>query len=187
MQERQLLILDLDETLVFASELPLAHAHDHALAPYYLYRRPYLSAFLRHVAARFEVAVWTSSSPNYARGVCETIFADQAAPAFIWARDRCTPRRDLELDTWADAKYLRKLKRHGYPLEKIIMVDDSPEKHRQNFGNLVQVAPFMGQPDDEELPYLAAYLEQLRAVENVRKVEKRHWRTHVEAPLSLLW
>ena len=57
-----------------------------------------------------------------------------------------------------------------------MVVDDSPEKHTRNYGNLVQVTPFMRDPNDGELPHLATYLAQLAALPDVRKVEKRQWR-----------
>ena len=184
MHDQQLLILDLDETLLFADEKPLDRAPDHEVEPYFIYRRPFLGQFLAHVSQLFEIAVWTSSSPAYARAVCSAIFPSDLAPAFVWASDRCTPKRNLESDSWSHAKHLSKLKRRGYDLRKVLVVDDSPEKHTRNFGNLVRVEPYFGGTEDDELRYLAAYLEQLSAVPNVRAIEKRRWRTHISAPID---
>ena len=55
------------------------------------------------------------------------------------------------------------------------MVDDSPEKHRGNYGNLVRVAPYFGAVEDDELPRLAAYLEAIADVADYRRLEKRFW------------
>ena len=101
---------------------------------------------------------------------------------FVWASDRCTPTRNLELDSWSSAKHLSKLKRRGYDLRKVVVVDDSPEKHTKNYGNLVRVEPYFGDLDDRELKYLAAYLELLSREVNVRNVEKRNWRKHITNP-----
>ena len=184
MQSQKLLVLDLDETLLFADEKPIDRPHDHHVAPYYIYRRPYLEPFLAHVSKLFEIAVWTSSSPAYARAVCSHIFTEQFKPTFIWASDRCTPKRNVELDSWSSAKHLRKLKRKGYDLRNVLVVDDSPEKHTQNYGNLICIEPYFGNPADEELRFLATYLEHLASVPNVRKVEKRRWRHHFSTPAT---
>jgi RNA polymerase II subunit A small phosphatase-like protein len=174
--ERLLLVLDLDETLMHATERPLLHAADHELPPYFLYRRPGLTEFIDTVSSGFRLAVWTSSSPGYARAVCQWIFPDPNRLEFVWASDRCTPTRDFDTDSWCQAKPLKKLKRLGYDLNRVLVVDDSPEKHTRNYGNLVQVAPFLGDPDDNELSHLAMYLTRLAAEPNVRRLEKRFWR-----------
>jgi len=67
-------------------------------------------------------------------------------------------------------------KRRGYALERVLVVDDSPEKHTRNYGNLVRVEPFLGDPSDDELSHLARYLPTLAKAENVRSIEKRRWR-----------
>jgi RNA polymerase II subunit A small phosphatase-like protein len=174
--DKPLLILDLDETLVHASEVPLARAPDFVVASYALYLRPGVAAFLDHVAQHYALAVWTSSSPLYARAVVDHVFADPTSLAFVWASDRCTLRRDLERDTWDQTKPLRKLRRRGYDLRRVLVVDDSPEKHTRNYVNLVIVRPFEGDPADDELASLSRYLEQLAAAPDFRRVEKRGWR-----------
>ncbi|MDQ1832347.1 NIF family HAD-type phosphatase [Massilia scottii] len=62
---RRLLIFDLDETLVHASELPLAHPCDFEVAPYLLYQRPFARELIDFAAERFDLAVWSSSSAAY--------------------------------------------------------------------------------------------------------------------------
>lgn len=73
-------------------------------------------------------------------------------------------------------KDLKTIRRVGYELERVIVVDDTAKKHERNYGNLVRVRPFEGQLDDDELLYLATYLETLAGVDDVRVVEKRGWR-----------
>lgn len=85
-------------------------------------------------------------------------------------------RRDLETDTWSNTKPLQKLRRRGYDLNRILVVDDSPEKHTRNYGNLIHVAPYEGDPSDDELFHLSRYLEQIAQEPDVRRIEKRNWR-----------
>jgi carboxy-terminal domain RNA polymerase II polypeptide A small phosphatase len=180
-RDRHLLVLDLDETLLFASEHTLQRSSDFRAGHYFVYRRPGLAGFLRKMSALFEVAVWTSSSPAYAHAVCTEVFGDLPAPAFVWAADRCTLKRHLESDSWSHAKHLSKLKRRGYELSRVLMVDDSPEKHLRNYGNLVRVSPYYGGEGDDELHWLGLYLAGLTQVMDIRTIEKREWRRRVQA------
>jgi RNA polymerase II subunit A small phosphatase-like protein len=173
---RKLLVLDLDETLIYANEQALDRPADLRIAAYHVYLRPGIERFLIGVSESYRLAVWTSSSPAYATAVCQALFADRIALDFVWGRDRCTPTRDFALDTWCFSKRLKKLRPRGYKLEQVVVVDDSPEKHTKNYGNLVQVLPFEGDLSDTELELLLPYLVRLSTVENVRAVEKRGWR-----------
>ena len=176
MSEQHLLVLDLDETLIFASREPLVRDPDHVVGPYSVYHRPGLASFLDFAFERFNVAVWTSSSPAYARGVCEAIFPDQSLLAFVWASDRCTMRRDIDADQWVQVKNFAKLRRRGFNLDRVLVVDDSPEKHIKNYGNLVLVRPYYGETEDDELHALSSYLAKLSSLPDVRSLEKRNWR-----------
>jgi len=178
--ERHLLILDLDETLVHATSVHLARSPDFEIPPYVLYLRPGVLDFLDWVLTCFRVAVWTSSSPKYAEIVTNILFDDPSKLEFVWARNRCTPRRDFERDIWWDSKSLHKVKRRGYDLRHVLAIDDNPEKYARNYGNLVAVSPYQGSADDDELHYLRRYLEQLMLHPNVRNIEKRAWRRRME-------
>ncbi|MFN3651133.1 MAG: NIF family HAD-type phosphatase [Armatimonadota bacterium] len=174
--DQHLLILDLDETLIYGTEAPLERPHDFRIGPYFVYRRPYLTDFLSTVDDWFELAVWSSASPGYVAGVVGGVFPDPGRLRFIWASDRCTQRFDADRRGYYWLKNLNKAKRAGYPLERILVVDDSAEKLELHYGNLLRVRPFTGQADDTELRDLLPFLDRLRSVENVRRVEKRFWR-----------
>jgi carboxy-terminal domain RNA polymerase II polypeptide A small phosphatase len=73
-------------------------------------------------------------------------------------------------------KRLDKLKKKGFRLEQILIIDDSPEKARANYGNAIHIKEFTGDPNDCELRYLYDYLLTLKTVQNVRTIEKRGWR-----------
>lgn len=175
---RILLILDLDETLLFATDTPIGMEPVHRVFGYDIHWRPGLATFVQHVSRRFRLAVWTSSSGDYADAVCERIFPEISRLEFIWARDRCTRKFDHEIQEAYYAKHLRKLMSYGYELERVLVVDDSPEKHSRNYGNLIQVRSFEGDPNDDELVFLATYLEEFAVLPgDVRRPEKRGWRS----------
>ena len=80
---KKLLILDIDETLIHASEKMLDRQCDFEVHPYYIYKRPYLNEFLGFCFRNFEVAIWTSSSQDYAHDVIRHIFATNQQPCFF--------------------------------------------------------------------------------------------------------
>jgi RNA polymerase II subunit A small phosphatase-like protein len=175
MTDKNLLILDLDETLIYGAELPLDREPDLIASGYFVYFRPGLQNFIRHVATLYRLAVWTSASRGYALEICAAIFGE-AKLEFMWASERCTVQWDYETGSVCGAKRLHKVAKKGYPLERIIVVDDSPEKHTKNYGNLVRVLPFEGDINDRELEMLSAYLVTLATCTNIRSIEKRGWR-----------
>lgn len=68
----------------------------------------------------------------------------------------------------------------GFGLEEMIAIDDTPQKHERNYGNLVRISEYTGQRDDKELLYLIEYLRELSTVNNIREVEKRGWQRKYE-------
>lgn len=172
-----LLILDIDETLVFGTESPLPNREpDFIAGTYAIYRRPHLDAFLNAIGQNFDLAIWSSASASYVREIASTLIPDATQLEFVWSRERCTRRYDPEFQEAYYAKNLDKVCKLGFALERILIVDDSPEKVSRHYGNHIRVLPFTGDPHDTELQKLLPYLISIRNVENVRKIEKRHWR-----------
>jgi RNA polymerase II subunit A small phosphatase-like protein len=187
-QDRILLILDLDETLIYANEAPLDRAADFVVYGYHVYRRPGLAGFLAACARDFELAVWSSASDAYVEAVVARIFPDPAALRFVWGRSRASLRRSVAgddgymLDPWDHQHYLKplaKVKRAGWRLERVLIVDDTPAKCIRNYGNAIYAKAYEGEREDGELELLARYLAGLKGVANVRRIEKRRWRESV--------
>jgi len=175
---RILLILDLDETLIYASEKLLDREPEHRVGPYFVYHRPHLHAFLLNLAEHFDLAVWSSSSPDYAHAIVQTVFPSQLDLKFVWGRDRCVRRYDGERQTTYYVKDLRKVARHGYDLHRVLIVDDTPQKCERNYGNAVYVPEYLGDSNDVILQSLATYLVTLAKAPNVRIIEKRNWKRY---------
>ncbi|MES2319573.1 MAG: HAD family hydrolase [Pseudomonadota bacterium] len=178
---KKLLIFDLDETLVYASTVSLARAPDFEVGPYAVYKRPYVDELIAFCTEHFRIAVWTSSTENYAAGVVRALFARGEALEFVFARKRCVQRFDPESQDYFYIKDLRKVKARGFVLEDIIILDDTPQKLIRNYGNLVRMTEWTGDLADRELAQVQGLLLELKEVPNVRKVEKRGWlRRHGE-------
>lgn len=172
--KKVLLVLDLDETLMHASR-SLKVEPDFRMWEYRVKIRPHLKDFLELAFEHFEVGVWTSSSADYAWMAVQHLFEDPSKLKFIWARERCTYGWDEEVQDFVWAKRLHKVKRLGYRLERTLVIDDSPEKFRTAYGNLVRVTPFDGDANDQELIRLGCYLLKIKDHPNLRRMEKRNW------------
>ena len=180
-----LVVLDIDETLVHACRRRVGRRPDFWVSSYAVHKRPFVDEFLAHVMDNYQVALWTSSSPGYAHPLVKKLVSEPERLEFVWCSDRCTVRRDPATREYYWSKKLAKLKRLGFALERIVVVDDSPEKHRQNYGNLIRIEPYEGDPTDRELLRLIPYLQELAEEPNVRRLEKRGWHTKFDAPREL--
>jgi len=175
--ESKLLVLDLDETLIYATEDKLGIPHNATVGNYFVYNRPHVKEFLEFCLNEFAVAIWTSSTENYADDIVKHLLGGPDNLEFCWARNRCTLTFDHDDRLPLYVKNLKKVKRLGFNLEKILVVDDTPQKWAHQYGNLIRVTPFEGDKDDSEMHKLIPFLKYLKGVANVRKVEKRGWQS----------
>lgn len=170
---KKLLILDLDETLIYA--MPNGGGYD-------VSERPHLAEFLVEMASCFEVAIWSAGSRDYVDAIVSRSVVPRVSPVFVWANERCTCRRDPDTWDWIWAKPLAKVKRRGYKLADVLIVEDDPLKVRGNYGNAIYVQPYFGAESDDDLYWLKYYLPTLAEVPDVRRIEKRGWRKSAKWP-----
>lgn len=180
-----LLILDLDETLIHATSTPLEREADFSVFNYSIYIRPHLNYFLHLVKSHYQLAVWSSASDDYVAEVVKRIFPPEIPLAFVWGNSRCTPYSPhLQEDSfyangfgqYQYAKKLNKLRKRGWNLDRVLIVDDTPAKVKFNYGNAIYVTEWTGQSDDKELYYLGPYLVSISKSPKMRNFEKRYWK-----------
>lgn len=181
--QRPLLVLDLDETLVHAEEFAKALAGltpDFTTSEYVVYKRPHLDEFLSRMWKHYDIAVWSAAGTLYVNRVVEVVFADHKQPVFVFSGVRTTRRFDHDRMEAYYIKDLKKVRKKGFDLRRVLIVDDLQLNAQRNYGNAVYVDEFNGEQDDNELLLLADYLEHLAASPNFRTVEKRYWRVETE-------
>ena len=127
--------------------------------------------------------MWSSSTADYLHAVLDQAVLPSVEFDFVWSRERCVRRFDPEWQEHYFVKDLRKVKRIGFDLARVLIVDDTPKKLERNYGNAIYVSPYFGEPEDDELPRLEAYLRTLVTVDDVRPIEKRGWRNSVATEL----
>ncbi len=182
--QRPLLILDLDETLVHAEEKAkafLGRSPDFTTSDYVVYKRPHLDEFLSRMWKLYDLAVWSAAGTLYVNRVVEVIFADRKQPVFAFSGTRSTRRFDHDDHQEYYIKDLKKVRKRGFDIKRMLIVDDLVRNSQRNYGNAIYVNEFNGDQDDNELLLLADYLEQLADKPNFRTIEKRYWRSEVKA------
>ena len=152
---------------------------DFRVGPFHVHKRPHLDEFLSRAGRHYKLAIWSSASSDYVAAIAQHILPRGFKWAFVWSRERCTVKRNLETFEADYVKDLKKVKRLGYDLARILVVDDTRCKTARNYGNAIYIEPFVGDPGDEELRLLLEYLESLVGCQNFRSIEKRDWRTRI--------
>jgi RNA polymerase II subunit A small phosphatase-like protein len=184
-KDEALLILDLDETLIHSSVTELGRACDFNVFDFFVYKRPHLDQFLMQTFSNYKVAVWSTGSDDYVDLLAKEILPEGFQFEFVWGRSRCTARRMSAEDVdfgYTDPgridyiKPIKKLRNKGYIRERILIVDDSPHKVSDNYGNAIYVSEFTGNASDDELLRLSEYLKRIADEPNYRLIEKRGWR-----------
>lgn len=182
---KKLLILDLDQTLIHSEsflgndyledgmydfKFPNNETHF-----YYTRKRPYLKEFIDYAFMNFNVGVWTAAGRQYATTILENIGVDINKLEIFYCDENCTIEMDYDTRDYHGIKNLSKLKKKGYDLEQVLIVDDVPYTAKNNYGNLIRIKPFMYNTSDRELEKLMKYLDTIKDATRVRNIEKRGW------------
>ncbi|WP_223241393.1 HAD family hydrolase [Flammeovirga sp. EKP202] len=157
---------------------------------YFVYIRPFLEEFINKVKNDYRLAVWSSAGDDYVNEIVSQLKILDNQLEFVWARSKCkrkyVPQMDEDgyYDTDPKSHYyfvkpLKKVKRKGYSLERILILDDTFRKSEENYGNAIYPTPYLGQEKDNELQKVALYLKKIKDVENFRSIEKRDWRERI--------
>ena len=170
-----LLICDLDETLIHATISPIKNiSYNCEIKDYYIYLRPGLYEFLDFVSKHFQLAIWSSGSDDYVEAIVSKLFYKYKFE-FVYGRSKCTEKPMFNYYGYKilTLKKLSKIKKK-FPLEQVLIIDDTESKCAKNYGNAIYIPPYEG-VDDNILFRLSQYLMTLKDVENVRTIEKREW------------
>lgn len=172
---RPLVVFDLDETLIYCNEKPYRDAqittrHGH------LSIRDGLEDMLEKVSDVYDIMVWSTSGKEYIDDMLTIIWPSHIPLVDVFTSAECGIKsfENVGVPHYKDMRKI--IKKHPcYTLDRIAGVDDTPDKYKRNFGNLVSVSRFTG-AQDNELTRLGDYLVTLSLASSIRKVEKRYWR-----------
>lgn len=121
MEQRPLLILDIDETLIHGRETPLDRECEFRAGEFYIYVRPNVQRFLGTVSEFYDLACWSAASKDYLDVVLTELMSGLGCSLrFIWDRSRCTRRVDFVYQEEYFLKDLKKVKRKGFDLTRVL-------------------------------------------------------------------
>lgn len=160
---RKLLILDIDETLIYASMFRLPMQPQFRLGLAEAVARPGLAPFLRHCFAWFRVAVWTSATEAYAADALGHILPDNLWPEFVWCRGKCYRTTDPASQDTFWVKDMDCLRERGQPLGEVLVIDDEPRGWVGHSEHVLAVPKFRGEPSDKVLANLLPVLAEAAA------------------------
>jgi CTD small phosphatase-like protein 2 len=163
------LVLDLDETLVHCSveggadsDLIFPVNFNGVTYQVGVKMRPHMERFLRAVADKFEVVVFTASQQVYADTLLDIIDPQRELIKHRLFRDSCL---------LVEGNYLKDLNVLGRDLAKTVLVDNSPHAFGYQVDNGIPI-----DPNDTELLKLATFLESIQDVDDVRPLVRAHFK-----------
>lgn len=149
--EKPLLVMDLDECMIHASGLELDRPCDFFYKNLRVYKRPHLDEFLRTASQHFRLALWSMGTNKYVQTISKQILPEGLEWDFVWSRKNCRKRVDIFWGGSFFYKTLDKLKRYGYALDKITMIDNNPIMIVYSQSKVITIKSFWGESDDKEL------------------------------------
>jgi CTD small phosphatase-like protein 2 len=176
--KKRCLVLDLDETLIFAHNESSDQGYDERIDLYigenrthsiYVYYRPFLKEFLEYVSAKWEIGIFTSSSNIYANAILERIDPQNKYFNFRLFKNSCY--RDCNNHLIKDLEILG-----NRELKNIVMVDNSIDSIIYQLENCVPCVPFYGDSKDQELVSLAKFLDVIYKIPDLRNFNTEYFK-----------
>eukprot|EP01063_Lacrimia_lanifica_P014128 TRINITY_DN20788_c0_g1_i1.p1 TRINITY_DN20788_c0_g1~~TRINITY_DN20788_c0_g1_i1.p1 ORF type:complete len:425 (+),score=187.95 TRINITY_DN20788_c0_g1_i1:54-1328(+) len=147
-EDKYLVVFDLDETLVYARDGPLS-------------LRPHAKELLHRCGEISEVALWTAGVQSYAKAVLIELEKKVWGKSPSGVIQHCISRHKRWYD---EADYTKDLTLLGRDLDKVLIIENTPDCVRLNPKNAIIVEDFEGEKDQgHTLTLLKIVIEELVA------------------------
>mmetsp|Transcript_10749 Transcript_10749/g.40219 ORF Transcript_10749/g.40219 Transcript_10749/m.40219 type:complete len:314 (-) Transcript_10749:1121-2062(-) len=174
MTPRVTLVLDLDETLVHCSTVPIKKADfvfpvnfNNTEYQVYVRKRPYFELFLQECCKMFEVVVFTASHSVYASKLLDLLDKNRQWIHHRAYRDSCLP---------VEGNYLKDLCVLGRNLATTCIIDNSPQAYAYQLHNGIPIHSWYEDENDDELLRLLPFLKILSQSDDVRPLIRQKFK-----------
>ena len=121
-----------------------------------------MSEFLKKMHKIYELVIFTASLSKYAEPLMGHLDPTKMC-SYLLFREHCT---------FFNNAFVKDLTRLGRPMTDVIIVDNSPVAYLFQPENAIPAVNWYDDPNDTELPRIAAILEKLVHEQDVRKIIK---------------
>lgn len=168
MDNKKLLILDLDNTIAYSSSHEMRvpdFKFDVFGAMVWGRTRPGAVSFIRECSKHYHIGVYSAGAREYVHRVLEYIWPNDVDKRFVWTRDECTEDPD-----GPPVKSLACLLQCGdWTLDRMVVLDDTPEAYvEEHRGNVLRIRPFYGGTSDGELAAALRALQHISGYQDTR-------------------
>ena len=147
----KLLLLDLDETLVYSTTKPLSYTASFQYQKYHVYKRPKLDWFIRSSSEKFNIGVWSAADEDYVANICQKIFPNDIQLKIMWSQYWCKQELDKFSNQTIYVKDFQAINRLGLDVKNVLLLDDKVHTSQVGNNSILQIKPFKGALDDNEL------------------------------------
>ncbi len=157
MPMKKLIILDIDETLLYSTYENLDREPDFLFKERKVFLRPNCIQFIDYCFENFDVAIWTSSKSVYAKFVLTKMLKDISKFKFIWTRKNCE-KRVIDNGFSNEIVYVKNINNIvGYTKNNILFIDDTPQNIFPT-DNVIPIAEYRGNQLDNSLDLIITQL-----------------------------
>ena len=156
-KHRLILVLDLDETLIYSRDPnpPAGHTNFFTVmsadgAHIFVQPRPHVAEFIAAAGSIFTLYVYTAGRKAYADAILDVLDPQRLVKKRFY-RDSCVPKNR------SFVKNLKRLPNDG----QMFLLDDNADSVRINSPNAMLIKPFEGDLQDRELPAVFSKLLNL--------------------------
>ena len=137
------LILDLDNTLIYSTVQKIDKLQNGTRIDnkFYVYKRPHLDNFLSTLSEFCDLAIYTSSTQEYADKILNFIDRQNVIHEKLY-RHNCV---------YSNNKYFKDVLKLGYQNKKILIIDDNPQCYLNMKENIIHIKFWNGDEKDDSL------------------------------------
>jgi len=179
-QDNDLLILDLDNTLISAvnkaylTNVPNYPSDFRAMdGMYHVNMRPNLHIFLEYAFNNWRVAIWTVAHLDYAEEILIKCGIDINKFEFIKVNEDCTEGSGEGFRKI----HIKDMTKLDEDLSRVILVDDKKSSSLNLPDNVIEIYPYISasQKDDDKLLKLIDLLSEMKKSSDFRTFDKTNW------------